>query len=79
MNNDKTIIVTGHTGFKGSWLAVWLESLGARVIGVALEPPSKPSHFEVARLTEYLEDYRLDIRNSESIMNLVSNMNLDIF
>ena len=34
----KTVLITGHTGFKGSWLAVWLESLGAKVVGVALEP-----------------------------------------
>ena len=47
------------------------------MICVALEPPSKPSHFEVARLTEYLEDHRLDIRNRKSIMNLVSKTQPD--
>ena len=44
-------MITGHTGFKGSWLATWQDSFGARVIGVALESPSQPSHFEVAGLT----------------------------
>ena len=44
-------MITGHTGFKGSWLATWQDSLGARVIGVTLESPSQPSHFEVDGLT----------------------------
>ena len=54
----KRILITGHTGFKGSWLTLWLEALGARVIGVALNPPSKPSHFEVAGVVKILEDHR---------------------
>ena len=56
---DKIILITGHTGFKGSWLTLWLEALGARVIGVALNPPSKPSHFEVAGLVESIENHQL--------------------
>lgn len=44
---DKTVLVTGHTGFKGSWLTFWLIKMGARVVGYSLEPPTKPSHFEV--------------------------------
>jgi len=67
----KTVLITGHTGFKGSWLAVWLETLGAKVVGVALEPPSKPSHFEVLGLSETLEDNRLDIHNGEAIKQIV--------
>ena len=67
----KKVIVTGHSGFKGAWLAVWLELLGAKVVGVALEAPSQPSHFEVASLSEILEDHRLDIRNGEALKVLV--------
>jgi hypothetical protein len=39
----KTVLVTGHTGFKGSWLATWLTNLGAKVVGYAIEPPSEPA------------------------------------
>jgi len=47
---DKKVLVTGHTGFKGSWLSLWLIKLGANVIGYSLEPPTKPSHFELLNL-----------------------------
>jgi CDP-glucose 4,6-dehydratase len=43
---DKTILLTGHTGFKGSWLAYWLTQMGAKVVGYSLEAPSNPNHFE---------------------------------
>ena len=42
---NKKVLITGHTGFKGSWLALWLNLLGAKVIGVSLDTPTKPSHF----------------------------------
>lgn len=74
---NKIVLITGHTGFKGSWLAVWLESLGAKVVGVALDPPSKPSHFEAAGLSEILEDHRLDIRNGEELKRLVKKIQPD--
>lgn len=47
---NKVVLVTGHTGFKGSWLSLWLKELGANVIGYALEPPTKPNHFELLNL-----------------------------
>ena len=74
---NKIAIVTGHTGFKGSWLAMWLESLGAKVVGVALAPPSKPSHFEVAELAKSIEDHRLDIRDGDELKLLVSRTQPD--
>jgi len=48
----RRVMVTGHTGFKGSWLCLWLNSLGARVAGYALEPPTAPSHYDLARVAE---------------------------
>jgi CDP-glucose 4,6-dehydratase len=48
---NKTVIVTGHTGFKGSWLSIWLVQLGAKVVGISLDPPSTPSHFEAGNLS----------------------------
>ena len=73
----KSILITGHTGFKGSWLATWLVSLGARVTGVAQPPPTKPSHFEVAGLAEILEDNQLDIRDGDSMKRIVSQTQPD--
>lgn len=46
----KTVLVTGHTGFKGSWLSFWLHQMGAKVIGYSLEAPTNPSHFELLNL-----------------------------
>jgi len=47
---DKTVLVTGHTGFKGSWLVYWLKEMGANVIGYSLEAPTKPNHIELLKL-----------------------------
>ena len=47
---NKTVLITGHTGFKGSWLSLWLKEMGANVIGYALEPPTHPNHFELLEL-----------------------------
>ena len=44
---NKTVLVTGHTGFKGSWLTLWLLSMGAKVIGYSKDIPTKPSHYEL--------------------------------
>ncbi len=60
---NKKIIITGHTGFKGSWLALWLKLLGAKVIGVSLDVPTKPSHFIALNLRNKIIDIKLDIRN----------------
>ena len=48
----RRVLVTGHTGFKGSWLSIWLQALGAELTGYALAPPTNPNLFEVARLAE---------------------------
>ncbi len=52
--NGKRVFLTGHTGFKGSWLSLWLARMGAQVTGFALAPPSKPSLFEMARVAEQI-------------------------
>ena len=57
----KTVLITGHTGFKGSWLALWLESLGAKVIGYSLDPPTDPSVFQATGLSDRIIDIRGDI------------------
>ena len=60
---DKTVLVTGHTGFKGAWLTSWLKGLGPKVVGIALDPPTKPSHFTSANLADGMVDLRIDIRD----------------
>lgn len=52
----KVVLVTGHTGFKGSWLSIWLNSLGAKVVGLSNNVPSNPSNFEANAVTEFIED-----------------------
>lgn len=75
----KAILVTGHTGFKGSWLALWLHRLGAHVTGYAHEPPTYPSHFEASRIAEILvEDVRGDIRDAELMGNVVRRSAPDV-
>jgi CDP-glucose 4,6-dehydratase len=60
---NRAVFLTGHTGFKGSWLSLWLDTLGARVIGYALEPPTQPNLFEQAGVARMVRSIRGDIRD----------------
>ena len=66
----KKVLVTGHTGFKGSWLSIWLNHLGADVIGVALDPKTQLDNFILSDVSSFVKDVRLDIRDKESLMEL---------
>lgn len=59
----RRVFLTGHTGFKGSWLSLWLQSAGAQVTGYALKPPTDPSLFQVARVAEGMTSIEGDIRD----------------
>jgi CDP-glucose 4,6-dehydratase len=74
---DKVILVTGHTGFKGSWLCTWLTHLGAKVVGVSIDIPSTPSNFSVSFIENIIEDYRIDIRDSSAVKLLVEKVQPD--
>jgi len=63
----KKVFITGHTGFKGAWLTLWLIELGAKVAGYALDPPTKPSVFETLKLKKYVVDIRGDIRDRKKL------------
>lgn len=67
---DKKVLITGHTGFKGSWLSLCLQKLGAEVIGFALSPPTQPNLFEVARVAEGMVSLQGDIRNLAALRSI---------
>ena len=74
---NKTVIITGHNGFKGSWLTAWLLSLGAKIHGISLEPPTKPSIYETSDLKEKITDHRLNIENEKEISALIRKIKPD--
>ena len=69
------MVVTGHTGFKGSWLAAWLKLCGAHVTGIALDPPSSPAHFDCLTAADIfgndMVDNRVDIWDADSISEII--------
>ncbi len=70
--NGKKVLVTGHTGFKGSWLSLWLQQAGAEVVGYALAPPTEPSLFEVARVGEGMTSIEADLRDLDRLRAAVT-------
>ena len=74
----KKVFLTGHTGFKGSWCALWLQSLGATVKGYALEPYTSPDLFAEAKVAENMESEIGDIRDLEKITTSMINFNPDV-
>jgi CDP-glucose 4,6-dehydratase len=68
---DKKVLITGHTGFKGSWLSLWLQSLGADVVGYALEPYTDPNLFEIARVAEGMTSLVGDVCDASQVCRVV--------
>jgi len=75
---DKKVFITGHTGFKGSWLCLWLHSLGAKVVGYALNPPTDPSLFKLCRIDRLVQSTIADIRDGLSLTNAMLAVKPDI-
>lgn len=69
----KKVLVTGHTGFKGSWLSLWLQKLGAEVAGYALEPPTEPNLFTLAKVADDMISSTGDIRDKENLTKVIHN------
>ena len=63
----KKVFITGHTGFKGSWLSLWLHAMRAEVTGYALEPPTEPSLYELCRIDQLVNSVIADIRDGERL------------
>jgi CDP-glucose 4,6-dehydratase len=75
----RSVFLTGHTGFKGSWLAIWLHHLGAKVSGYSLPPPTKPSNFQASRVRRLLAcHYEADIRNITALAEAIDHANPDV-
>ena len=68
---DKKVLITGNTGFKGSWLTVWLLKLGAQVVGISKDIPTKPSMFEELQIKEKIKHYQMDIRDLDKLSEVV--------
>ncbi len=65
--HGRRVFLTGHTGFKGSWMTLWLQSLGASITGYALEPPTRPSLFERASVAQGITSHIADVRDAETL------------
>jgi CDP-glucose 4,6-dehydratase len=70
--SGRRVLVTGHTGFKGGWLALWLHRLGAEVTGFGAAPPTEPSLFALARVGDAVQDVRGDVRDAEAVQAAVA-------
>ena len=69
----KRVLLTGHTGFKGSWLSLWLQAMGSEIRGIALPPPTEPSLFECADVASGLDHQICDIRDYDRLQTLFSD------
>lgn len=76
---NKTVLLTGHTGFKGSWLALWLQRLGAKVVGVSLDPETSLNHWDLLGLSvDAVDDRRIDISDTAKVALLCDEVQPDV-
>ncbi len=74
----RKVLITGHTGFKGSWLSIWLQEMEANIRGISLDPPTQPSLFAEANVRNGLDHYVADIRDSNQILKLIREFQPEI-
>jgi CDP-glucose 4,6-dehydratase len=74
----KRVLVTGHTGFKGGWLSLWLKKLNAEIFGLSLEPTTNPNFYEIIRAKTFAHEYECDIRNLKSIATALEQTKPDL-
>jgi len=75
---ERKVFLTGHTGFKGGWLALWLQALGSRVTGFSLPPPTTPSLFEAAAIGKGMDSVSGDIRNHDALTDCLTRSEPEI-
>lgn len=75
---NKKVLITGHTGFKGSWMSLWLQELGANLCGIALAPSTTPNLFELASVANRMQHHIADIGNIDEIEAIVNKFNPEI-
>ena len=74
----KRVLLTGHTGFKGGWAAIWLSRMGAQVTGLALAPDQAPSLFDLAGVETLVESHLIDIRDGAGVARLLGERRFDL-
>ena len=74
--NNRQVLVTGHTGFKGSWLSVWLSLLGAKVTGISDRVPTDPSHYELIK-QNITQDLRIDVKDPDAVFSVINDLQPD--
>jgi CDP-glucose 4,6-dehydratase len=76
--NGRRVFLTGHTGFKGSWLSLWLSRMGADVVGYALDPPTQPTLFEQADVASTMRSIRGDIRDLSALQSAIEDFRPEV-
>ncbi|MTJ06718.1 MULTISPECIES: CDP-glucose 4,6-dehydratase [unclassified Anabaena] len=76
--HQKKVFVTGHTGFKGGWLSMWLQMLGAQVCGYSLNPPTSPNLFELAHIADGMTSVIADVRELDNLQEVMQTFQPDI-
>ena len=76
---NKNILITGHTGFKGTWLTLWLFILGAKITGISNSFYTKPSHFKSLKLKRKIKHFSLDISKIESLNRIIKKTSQTLF
>lgn len=74
---NKKVLITGNTGFKGSWLSLWMTMYGAKVLGISSNIPSKPSNFDILKLRKEIKYKKIDLRNSKVLKKEINNFKPD--
>ncbi len=75
---DKKVLITGHSGFKGGWLSLWLKRMNAHIAGISLAPSSHPNLFNLAGIESVCESYFCDIRDTTRLANLINRIQPEI-
>ena len=75
---NKRVLLTGHTGFKGSWLSLWLQELQANICGIALTPNTTPNLFELAHIAKHMESHIADIRDYATVKKMINDFKPEI-